>query len=174
MNHHTQIVHSVCGSGTMRSRHLVRNAAGILVAAASVGLAVFAALAWRSVTIRTADQSEALRRFTAVRAGFTTAPLVHRDSAGRFVRRNPTTESQPPATRLRVMLYRAEQERLVEADVPLWFFRIKGPAAEMALRGTSFDLETLGLTATDLERVGATIVLDETRDNGDRILAWTQ
>jgi hypothetical protein len=31
-----------------------------------------------------------------------------------------------------------------------------------------------GLTASDLERVGTRIILDETRDDGDRVLAWTQ
>jgi hypothetical protein len=145
------------------------------VAAAAFAVTIFGALAWKSVAIRTADSSEALRRFTSVRASFPTGPpLVQRDASGRFVRREETAGSVQPVTRLRVMAYSASQERLVEADVPLWFFRIKGPAAQMALRGTNFDLETLGLTAADLERAGATIVLDETRNNGDRVLAWTQ
>jgi hypothetical protein len=51
---------------------------------------------------------------------------------------------------------------------------MKGPAAQIALRGTDFDPATLGLTAAELERAGAVVVLDEARDNGDRILAWTE
>jgi hypothetical protein len=148
---------------------------GIVLAGVSVAVAIFAALAWRSVAIRTANSSEARRRFAQVRAGFAmTMPLVQRDASGRFVRREDTAGPRQPATELRVMAYVTSQERLVEADVPLWFFHIKGPAAQIALRGTSFDLETLGLTATDLERAGATIVLDESRPDGDQLLAWTQ
>jgi hypothetical protein len=73
-----------------------------------------------------------------------------------------------------VLAYRASEERLVEADVPLLFLRVKGPAVAFALRGTNFDLESLGLTAADLVDAGPGIVLDETRGNGDRVLAWTQ
>ena len=40
-------------------------------------------------------------------------------------------------------------------------------------RGTGFDLERLGLTAADLERAGAGVVIDEIGNNGDRLLAWT-
>ena len=45
---------------------------------------------------------------------------------------------------------------------------------QFALRGTSIDFKSLGVTAADLERSGAAVVLDETRSNGDRILAWTE
>ncbi len=33
--------------------------------------------------------------------------------------------------------------------------------------------DALNLTATDLENAGASVVLDETRSNGDRLLVWT-
>jgi hypothetical protein len=65
-------------------------------------------------------------------------------------------------------------ENLVEADVPLWFFAVKAPAAQFALRGTSFDLEEIGLTVDDLRNAGATVVMDETRSGGERLLAWTE
>jgi len=63
--------------------------------------------------------------------------------------------------------------RLVRADVPFWFLRVKGPALRYAVRDTSLDLDALNLTARDLEDAGASIVLDETRSNGDRLLVWT-
>src|SRR5262245_54813695 len=102
--------------------HAVRVAIGILIAAASVGLTMFGALAWRSISIRSANSPEALREFEAIRSGFsTTTPLVERDQVGRFVRREPMAGQTRPPTRLRVMAYRAAEERLVNADVPLWF-----------------------------------------------------
>lgn len=57
--------------------------------------------------------------------------------------------------------------------MPLWFFKVKGPALRYAVRDTSLDLDALNLTATDLENAGASVVLDETRSNGDRLLVWT-
>src|SRR5262249_4325784 len=128
----------------------VRVAIAVFIAAASVGLTMVGALAWRAISIRSATSPEALREFGPIRSGLsTTTPLVERDQSGRFVRRESKPDLTHPATRLRVMAYRAAEERLVSADVPLWFFSVKGPAAQLALRGTSFDLEALGLTATD-------------------------
>ena len=85
------------------------------------------------------------------------------EESGRSGRR-PTT--------LSVAAYDASLRRLITADVPIWFLRIKGPAAALALRGTDFDLAVLGLTAEDLAQSRAGLVLDE--DRGDRhVLAWT-
>jgi hypothetical protein len=151
-------------------------AIALLVGAATVGLSLFAAVAWRAFNVRPADQAEALQQFNAIRARLPrTMPLVRRDESGHFRRqREPSARGGPAPTRLQVLAYRASEERLVEADVPLWFFRVKGPAVAFALRGTNFDLESLGLTAADLVDAGPGIVLDETRGNGDRVLAWTQ
>jgi hypothetical protein len=73
-----------------------------------------------------------------------------------------------------VLAYQAGEQRLVAADVPFWFFRLKGPAAQYALSGTGLDLKRLGITAADLERHGPAVVIDHTRPNGDRLLVWTE
>jgi hypothetical protein len=152
-----------------------RMAVALVIAGASVGVSMFGVLAWRAVTIRPADDSEAGKRFEAVRSSLLrTIPLVQRDSSGHFVRRERIADQGNAPKVLRVLAYRASEERLVGADVPLWFFRVKGPAVQLALRRTTFDLESLGLTAADLERASAGLVLDESRDNGDRVLAWTE
>ena len=147
----------------------------VVLCAAMVGLSIFGALAWRAVTIRRADASGALRRFTAIRA------------------RLPTTSPWCTAT-FRADWFGATRDR-VKARVrhaceysPIvsrrnaswrWTFRcgssgVKGPAMQFALRGTSIEFQSLGVTAADLQRAGAAVVLDETRSNGDRILAWTE
>ncbi len=150
-------------------------ALAVVLCAATVGLSIFGALAWRAVTIRRADPSDALRRFATIRARLpTTVPMVRRDVSGRFVRTNAGPRQGASASRLRVIAYRVQEERLVEADVPLWFVGVKGPAMQFALRGTGIDFQSLGVTAADLERAGAAVLLDETRSNGDRILAWTE
>jgi hypothetical protein len=101
--------------------------------------------------------------------------MIHVDAAGRVRRRDrPSTREAAHPTRLRALAHRAPERRLVRADVPFWFFKIKGPAAQYALRGTGLDMDRLGVTPADLERCGVCLVLDETRTNGDRLLVWTE
>jgi hypothetical protein len=62
-----------------------------------VGLSIFGALAWRAVTILGADASDALQRFTTIRARLrATVPLVHGDLSGRLVRSEAGPSSRGP------------------------------------------------------------------------------
>jgi hypothetical protein len=142
---------------------------------ALIGLAVFGTTLWRTVSIETLTSAQAHERFDAIRATFPLAtPLVRRDESGRFVRTEASgRDASSPARRLYVLAFHASTGRLVRADVPIWFIRIKGPAAALALRDTGFDLDVLGLTAADLARSGAGLVIDESRGE-DALMAWTQ
>ena len=146
-----------------------------LAAAALIGLAVFGTMLWRTVSIERLALTQAHERFDAIRATFPGAtPLVRHDPSGRLVRTEASgRDALAPARRLYVLAYHASTGRVVSADVPIWFMRIKGPAAALALRDTGFDLDVLGLTAVDLERSGAGLVIDESRGE-DALLAWTQ
>lgn len=143
--------------------------------AALIGLAALGAMLWRAVSIEPQASAQAHERFDTIRAMFPSAtPLVRRDESGRFVRTEASgREASSRPRRLHVLAYHASTGRLVSANVPIWFIRIKGPAAALALRNTGFDLNALGLTAGDLERSGAGLVLDENRGE-DALLAWTQ
>lgn len=143
--------------------------------AALIGLGVFGLFAWRSVTVQHAPPNEALRRFTEIRnalAGL--EPIVSVNAEGRFVRRGAPDSEPRQIKLLRVLAYRTGEQRLVRANIPFWFVSAKGPAVQWSLRGTGFDLNRLGLTASDLKRYGPTLVFDETRENGDRLLVWTE
>jgi hypothetical protein len=147
----------------------------IFVAAAVLGVAVFGVLAWRSVTVVPMDASGALDNFEDAKGRVpSTPPLVQRDASGTFVRHASEPTTSRAATQLHALAYYVAGQRLVRADVPLWFFKVKGPAVRVALRDTGFDLDALDLTATDLERAGAQVILDETRSSGDRLLVWTE
>ena len=141
---------------------------------ALLGLSGSGILFWRSVHVEQADAADARRRFEEVRHDFPSAPLVVWDASGRLTRNAPRAPRGLRPSKLHVLVYRLREERLVRAHAPLWFFKVKGPAVNYALRGTGFDLAALGLTAADLEKAGAGLVLDETRTNGDRLLAWTE
>ena len=147
----------------------------LLLLAAVVGLSVFGYYAWRAVTMERADRGEALQEFTAVRDALgSTEPMLRVNASGRVVRGTPPVVSggRRPS-QLKVLAYKAGEQRLVRANVPFWFFKLKGPAIQLVLRGTEIDLKKLGVTATDLESHGPGLVLDEIRSNGDRVLVWT-
>ena len=147
---------------------------GALIVAAVVGVAAFGTLAWRAVTVVHVDTPGALQAFEEARMRVPmTTPLVERDAAGTFVRRQTVIAPGPAPTALHALAYYVDGQRLVRADVPLWFAKMKGPALRYAVRDTRLDLDALNLTATDLEDAGAGVVLDETRANGDRLLVWT-
>ena len=156
-------------------KHRAPTGAALFLAAAAFGVAVFGVLAGRSVSVLEMDPSGALHNFDAVRARLPLAPpLVQRDPSGAFVRRPSVKTTGPVPTQLHALAYHVEGQRLVRADVPMWFFKVKGPALRYAVRDTGLDLDALNLTATDLENAGTGVVLDETRLNGDRLLVWTE
>lgn len=146
------------------------------LAGAVLGLATFGILAYRAVTVEQASAPEALRQFNEIRARLGgTPPLLTLDDAGNVVRRaEPPVTVRRKVTRFRVLVYQTAQERLVTADVPFWFFKLKGTAAQYAMRGTGLDLERLRITGADLERYDQAVVIDHTRLNGDRLLVWTE
>jgi hypothetical protein len=148
----------------------------LLLVAATLGLAVFAFLASNAVTVERADESDAARRFLAARAAFGSAlPMLEVEPSGRVVRRpSPPREGAGHLERFRILVYQAQQRRLVQADAPFWFVSIKGPALQYAVRDTGVDLDRLGVTAADLQRHGPGPILDETRQNGDRVLVWVE
>src|SRR4051794_2151518 len=99
--------------------------------AALAGLALFGVLAWRSVTIERAAPSEALRRFEEIRGGRDeTVPVLHVDAARGVTRRPPPDHPAASPTRLLVLAYHVSGERLVRADVPFWFVKMKGWGAQ--------------------------------------------
>ena len=147
-----------------------------LLAAAAVGLTVFGWLAIRAVNVAQAPAPEALRRFTEVRARLGAAvPLLTLDDAGNVVRRSEAPEiARRPIRRFRALVYESAQERLIAVDVPFWFYKLKGKAAEFAVRDTGLDLARLQITGADLERYEPSVVIDHVRPNGDRVLVWTE
>jgi hypothetical protein len=149
---------------------------GIVLVCGLAGLAVFAVLVWRAVTVEDAPRAEAERRIAIARAGLPSkAPLVELDDQGRVVRTTSSSEGTGrPVARLKALAWRAADRRLVSADTPFWFFKLKGPAARYALTGTGFDLDRLGLTPADIERFGPGVIVDYAGRDGDRVLVWTE
>jgi hypothetical protein len=155
---------------------IARRALGILAATGLVGLSVFSVLVYRAVDIETAGAEDAARRFAAVRATLPPGrPVLTLDDAGNVLRREVRgRNSRNPVRRLCVLAYFAAGNRIVSATVPLWFFRIKRPAAQFALRDTGLDLDRLGITPSDLQGYGPIVLIDHARSGRDLLLVWTE
>lgn len=148
----------------------------VLLGGAIAGFAIFGVMVYRAVTVEQAGALAAQGRFDAVRSAIGGGdPLLALDDEGRVVRRRePPAAPSASITRIGVLAYRASEERLIAVDVPFWFFRLKGPAAQYLVEGTGLDLERLRITASDLERHGPALVVDHRRPNGDLLLVWTE
>ena len=148
----------------------------VFLACAVGGGVIFGGLVWRAVTIEEAAPGKASDAFAAARAALRQrAPLVDVDEQGHVTRRERVPDRAPkPISRLKAMAYQLRIGRIVRADVPFWFLKLKGPAARLALRETGVDLERLGITPADLERYGPGIVVDQVSNSGARLLVWTE
>ena len=148
----------------------------IVLGAAVFGFAVFGILASRVTTIEKLEQDAVRGRFQAVIDSLDSgSPRLTRDGSGGFT--NTAMAAIGPVakpSKLGVLFFRASEKRLVRSDIPFWFFRLKGPAAQFALRGSGFDMERLGITPKDIASQGPGVILDETSAGGDRLLVWAE
>lgn len=149
---------------------------GLVVACGLAGIVAFVVLASRAITVQNASRTEAASRIASIRAGLPSrAPLVDIDDNGHVVRTTSSSEGAAhPVARLKALAWRDADQRLVSADTPFWFFKLKGPAARFALEGTGFDLDRLGLTPADIERFGPGIIVDHGGRDGNLLLVWAE
>jgi hypothetical protein len=142
-----------------------------VVAALAVGAWTF--IAWGWVTTTRASASDAALAFEAARLAHAGDEPVVALRDGALVRRPLPAEPRDEPSDLLVLVYHRPTDRLIRAEVPFWFLRMKGPASEPVLRGAGIDLAEFGLTVDDLSRYGPALVFDGTRGH-DRVLLVTR
>ena len=148
----------------------------IVGAVAAVGVAVLGLLAAQVTSMEKMAADAAQLQIEAVvdSLGFG-PPRLTRDGSGKFTSKAPenvATDKNPK--KLVVMTYRSRESRLIRTDIPFWFFRLKAPAAQFALKDSGFDMKRLGLRPADITSQGAGLILDEMIDGGDRVLVWAE
>lgn len=148
----------------------------IFLGAAVLGIAVFGILAAQVTSVAKVDRTDAKDSFAAVLDSLDSGtPRLTRDESGKFTNNAvEVTGTGSPPTKLGVLAFRAGDRRLIRSDIPFWFFRLKGPAAQFALRGSGFNMKQLGITPGDIARQGVGVILDETTARGDRLLVWAE
>jgi hypothetical protein len=142
-----------------------------VVAVLAVGVWTF--VAWDWVTTSHAPPDDAAQVFEVARQAHAGEDPVVVLEDGAFVRRPVPAEPREAPSNLLVLVYHRPTERLIRAEVPFWFLRMKGPASERMLRGAGIDLAEFGLTVDDLSRYGPALVFDGTRGE-DRVLLVTR
>jgi hypothetical protein len=130
-------------------------------------------IAWNWVTTSAAPPADAARAFEAARHAHAGELPVLTLEDGAVVRRPPPDAPREAPSDLLVLVYHRSTGRLVRAEVPFWFLRMKGPASERLLRGAGIDLQEFGLAVDDLARYGPSLVFDGVRGE-DRVLLVTR
>ena len=91
-------------------------------------------LAWRAVTVVEVDRSGALQTFEEARMRVpSTTPLVETRCVRDVPAASNRDRARPRANLLHALAYYVDGQRLVRADVPLWFAKMKGPALRYAV-----------------------------------------
>lgn len=128
----------------------------------------------RNLDMTKASSTEATESFESVRARFTEGPILTIDADERvtLTRRPPSTAPEERPTKMYVMAYDRDDERIVRVTVPFWMLRMSGNDIRLG-SGNHLDFEQLQITAEELERYGPTLLLDHT-EGRNRVLVWTQ
>ena len=155
----------------MRARTIVM----IVFALAVAGMTVFVLMAQRMMSFDEVSAEEAETRFSEVRAGFgDDEPIlvIYGDGEARLREDADLSEGEVPAETLHLMLYNPP-EQLMAAQMPIWFFRLKGRAWLRVSGRGDVDLKEIGLDPADLKRMGPRLLFDgQTRDG--RMMMWTE
>lgn len=148
----------------------------IVLVGALAGVVLFSFLAAQVTSLTHPGRKAAMSRFEAVIDSLDSGPpRLQRDGRGKFVNNDTAGDKRGVRpSKLGVLVYRIDDDQLIQSDIPFWFFRLKGSAARFALRGSGFDMDRLGVTPRDIARQGAGVILDESFTGGDRLLVWAE
>jgi hypothetical protein len=148
-----------------------------VIIAGALGIAVFFWMASQVTSVEQMDTNSASFRFRGALEQFDdTQPMLTMDGAGNVTRRTRRSKALIPVvpTELKVLAWRGSTIGLVEAHIPMWFLRLKGPAINYLLKDTEFDLQAWGLTVEELQDWGPGVVLDHRSRRGERVLIWIE
>ena len=164
-----------------RKKRRLRNllTAFVLVALAGAGTAAVMFSSWSEVSYPLMGAGEANFNFDIVRRRLGEPPFVIIES-GKVTKRDiaPSDAMIEDIDRLNLMTWDEDAGRLVTMRFPLWFVKLKttdsiNVGTMVGGLATGWDDLDLSITTDDLERLGPTIIVDHRRENGSRVLMWT-
>jgi hypothetical protein len=149
---------------------------GVVILFAIIGLGSALWLFTSSFNRETVDAAGAAQRFEEIRKRFVgiTPVLDIRDDEAVVTRRPAAGSQSTRLTTMHVVAWDADDDELVQIDLPFWLLRLKSGPIEIASDHTSVGDNDLGITVEDLERYGPTLVLDHGRRRRGHVLIWTE
>ncbi len=121
------------------------------------------------------DGSEAARSFADVRARFAGSEpvLVMADSRPQFTRQPPATPPARELESLRLMAWDPDERQLANVTIPFWLVKLRdGPFSISA--STFLPNVRVSIRAAELERYGPALLMDQSDQDGARVLIWTE
>lgn len=155
---------------------------GVFLLLLMVGVAVIGGAGYwlyHQFGVETAQHTpeEASREMDAIRARFgDQKPLIVVEGEGeaRVDLDGPPHGNGQPLDSLHIVTFDPGQGELVRFTVPFWLVRL-APDGKISI-GDDVLREVKGgerLTATELEAVGPALLIDERREDGHRVIVWT-
>jgi hypothetical protein len=92
---------------------------------------------------------------------------IHRD-------RIPAASTRRKIETINVLVWDADDDKLVRVSLPWWLVRMKAGPVEFSTRGSPLDHHDLDLTVEDLERYGPGLLVNFEDPRGQRVLVWAQ
>ncbi len=135
----------------------------------------------RQVQVRQATPARALSLFEENRGRFKDIkPLIELDNEGEIVRshfeeaRAKARPSAAPLDALHVLVWDANEEKVVQLAIPFWLLRLKRGPIDVFSDTAGLRRAELRITVDDLEALGPSLIIDHRGPDGDRVLVWTQ
>jgi hypothetical protein len=154
--------------------------AGVLLVFVGIA-AIIAVAAWFQQNVEVSEGSseqDAQHAFDEVRQRFggRSPVLVLRDGRPEYSggERPPDTATPGSLTTLQVLAWDATDRQLARVTVPFWLLRLKRGPIQFGTYASGLDARRINLTADDLEKFGAGILIDTDGPRGSHVIVWTQ
>lgn len=154
---------------------------GVAVLLVFVGIgAIIASIAWFQENMQVEDSTDrdAQTEFDSVRQKFGgREPLLElHNGVPRYTKARESSRATPaePLSRLNILVWDPDDERLARIALPFWLLRMKSDPIQFSAYASGLDEEGVELRPEDIEQYGPGIILDTRTPSGERVLLWAQ
>jgi hypothetical protein len=157
--------------------------AQVLIGVAIVGVflgigAIIAVTAYfsQNVVVNTADMRAADDEFEKIKQRFKGQEPLVEFKEGFSARRNerPAMGSRVQLTRLHILAWDSDEEKLANISIPFWVLRLKSGPIRFSTYTTGLDDRGVRLTPEEIEAAGPGIILEGTGPHGERFMLWAE
>lgn len=160
---------------TKTTKTVLLTLAGIVVCTAILVVGVGVWFFSSAIETLQADGPAAAQSFADVRARFAGSDpvLAMSDSGPRFTRQPPAAGPEREVENLRLIAWDPEEGQIASVTIPFWLVKLRdGPFSISA--STVLPNVRLSIRASELEQYGPALLMDQSGEDGSRVLIWTE